>query len=66
MSTASELFLNFTTKLYSCLVKYDAIVYISWQEGRIATGIPMIPLSSLPVGSKPQVCLTTGCLLSIP
>ena len=55
LSTASEVFLIFTTQLYSCLCNYNAIVFISLQEGSIATGIlptPNTPLSSLPVGSK--------------
>ena len=55
MSTASEVFLIFTTQLCTCLCNYNAIVFISCQEGSIATGIlpaPNTPLSSLPVGSK--------------
>ena len=50
LSTASEVFLIFTSHLYSCL------------EGRIATAIlpaPNTPLSSLPVGSKPAVSRPT-------
>ena len=45
--SASELFLNFTTQLYSCLYNSN--------EGSIATGIlptPNTPLSSLLVGRK--------------
>ena len=55
MSTASEVFLIFTTQLYSCSCKYSTTVFIFWQEGSIATGIfptPNTSLSSLPVGSK--------------
>ena len=32
MSTASEVFLIFTTQLYSCLCNHNAIVFISWQD----------------------------------
>ena len=56
-STASEVFLNFTTQLYACLCNDNVIVFISWQEGSIATGIlpsHNTPLSSLPVDSKNQ------------
>ena len=55
LSIASKVFLIFTTQLYSCLCNYNAKVFISCQEGSIATGIlstPNIPLSSLPVCSK--------------
>ena len=59
LSTASEVFLIFTTKLCACLCNCNAIVFISSQEGSIATGIlqtPNTPLSSLPVGSKMYFC----------
>ena len=49
------MFLIFTTQLYSCLCNYNAIIFISLQEGSIATGILLTPntsLSSLPVGIK--------------
>ena len=52
---ASEVFLIFTTQLYSCLCNYNSIVFISWQEESIATEIFPIPntsLSSLLLGSK--------------
>ena len=54
-STASEVFLIFTTQLYSYLCNYPVILFIYRQEGSIATGILPTPntyLSSLPVGSK--------------
>ena len=55
LSTASEVFLIFTTQIYTCLCNYNATFLTSKQEGSIATGIlltPNTPLSSLPVGSK--------------
>ena len=55
LSTAPEVFLIFTTQLYSYLHNYDAIVFIILREGSIATGIlptPNISLSSLPVSGK--------------
>ena len=55
LSTSSEGFLIFTTQLYSCFCNYNAIDFISCQEGSIATGVlptSNTPLSSLPVGSK--------------
>ena len=54
-STASEVFLVFTTQLYSYVCNYHVIFFIYWQEGSIATGIlptPNTSLTSLPVGSK--------------
>ena len=51
-STASEVFLIFTTHLYLCLSNYNVKCFITLQEGSIATGIlptPNTSLSSLPV-----------------
>ena len=53
LSIASEVFLIFTTRLYSC--NFNAIVFIYRQERSIAAGIlptPSTSPSSLPVGSK--------------
>ena len=55
------MFLIFTTQLYNVLCNYTAILFISCQEGSIATEIfptPNTPLSSLPVGSKEPHALT--------
>ena len=52
---SSEVFLIFTTKLYTSSCNYNAIIFTSRQGGSIATGIlptPNTPLSSLPVGSN--------------
>ena len=61
LSTASEVFLIFTTPLYSYLCNYPAICFIYLQEGSIATGIfptPNTSLSSLPGDSKDILTLT--------
>ena len=43
LSTASEVFLIFTTQIYTFVCNYNAICLTSKQEGSIATGILLTP-----------------------